>query len=79
MIIAYKRGVCVVAVYTRNVAKTKATRTIHLARSQAYPYCSRPDRKIAAAFPYGSWHVLLNHAYYGLQRLGRLLASEALT
>lgn len=37
MITAHRRGVCVVAVYTRDVAETKATRATDLGRSQGYP------------------------------------------
>lgn len=37
MITAHKRGVCVVAVYTKDVAETKATRAIDLAAAKGYP------------------------------------------
>ena len=37
MITAHKRGVCVVAVYTRDVAETKATRAMDFSRSKGYP------------------------------------------
>jgi ATP-dependent Clp protease adaptor protein ClpS len=37
MITAHKRGVCVVAVYTRDVAETKATRATEAGRSKGYP------------------------------------------
>ena len=37
MITAHKRGVCVVAVFTRDVAETKATRATDFARSKGYP------------------------------------------
>ena len=37
MLTAHTRGVCVVAVYTRDVAETKATRAVDLAREQGYP------------------------------------------
>jgi ATP-dependent Clp protease adaptor protein ClpS len=37
MITAHRRGVCVVAVYTRDVAETKATRATDLGRAQGYP------------------------------------------
>ena len=37
MITAHKRGVCVVAVYTRDVAETKATRGTEAGRSKGYP------------------------------------------
>ena len=37
MITAHKRGVCVVAVFTRDVAETKATRATEAGRSKGYP------------------------------------------
>src|SRR6266508_5628029 len=37
MITAHRRGVCVVAVYTRDVAETKATRATDAGRSKGYP------------------------------------------
>jgi ATP-dependent Clp protease adaptor protein ClpS len=37
MITAHRRGVCVVAVFTKDVAETKATRATDLARSKGYP------------------------------------------
>ncbi len=37
MITAHKRGVCVVAVYTRDVAETKSTRAMDFSRSKGYP------------------------------------------
>ncbi len=37
MITAHRRGVCVVAVYTKDVAETKATRATDMARSKGYP------------------------------------------
>jgi ATP-dependent Clp protease adaptor protein ClpS len=37
MITAHRNGVCVVAVYTRDVAETKATRATDLGRSKGYP------------------------------------------
>ena len=37
MITAHRRGVCVVAVYTRDVAETKATRATDAGRAQGYP------------------------------------------
>ncbi len=37
MITAHRRGVCVVAVYTRDVAETKATRGTEAGRSKGYP------------------------------------------
>jgi ATP-dependent Clp protease adaptor protein ClpS len=37
MLTAHKRGACVVAVYTRDVAETKATRAMDFSRSKGYP------------------------------------------
>ena len=37
MLTAHKRGACVVAVYTRDVAETKATRGTEAGRSKGYP------------------------------------------
>jgi ATP-dependent Clp protease adaptor protein ClpS len=37
MMTAHRRGVCVVAVYTRDVAETKATRGTEAGRSKGYP------------------------------------------
>jgi ATP-dependent Clp protease adaptor protein ClpS len=37
MITAHRRGACVVAVYTKDVAETKATRGTEAGRSQGYP------------------------------------------
>ena len=37
MITAHKRGVCVVAVFTKDIAETKATRATDMGRSKGYP------------------------------------------
>jgi ATP-dependent Clp protease adaptor protein ClpS len=37
MITAHRRGACVVAVYTKDVAETKATRGTEAGRSKGYP------------------------------------------
>src|SRR5437764_6259168 len=37
MITAHRRGVCVVAVFARDVAETKATRATEAGRSKGYP------------------------------------------
>ena len=37
MITAHQRGVCVVAVYTKDVAETKATRATDAGRAKGYP------------------------------------------
>jgi ATP-dependent Clp protease adaptor protein ClpS len=37
MITAHQRGVCVVAVFTKDVAETKATNAVDAARQQGYP------------------------------------------
>ena len=37
MITAHQRGVCVVAVFTKDVAETKATRATDTGRARGYP------------------------------------------
>jgi len=37
MITAHRKGTCVVAVYARDIAETKATRATDLGRSKGYP------------------------------------------
>jgi ATP-dependent Clp protease adaptor protein ClpS len=37
MITAHRRGVCVVAVFTKDVAETKATRATDMAKAQGFP------------------------------------------
>ena len=37
MITAHRRGVCVVAVYAKDIAETKATRGTDMGRSKGYP------------------------------------------
>jgi len=37
MLTAHRRGCCVVAVYTREIAETKATQAIDMAARQGYP------------------------------------------
>ena len=37
MMTAHRRGVCVVAVYTKDIAETKATRATDAGRAQGYP------------------------------------------
>ena len=37
MITAHKRGVCVVAVFAKDIAETKATRATEAGRSKGYP------------------------------------------
>jgi ATP-dependent Clp protease adaptor protein ClpS len=37
MMTAHKRGVCVVAVFTKDIAETKATRATDAGRSKGYP------------------------------------------
>jgi ATP-dependent Clp protease adaptor protein ClpS len=39
MMTAHRRGVCVVAVYTRDVAETKATEGTEAGRRAGYPLC----------------------------------------
>jgi ATP-dependent Clp protease adaptor protein ClpS len=37
MMTAHRRGICVVAVFTKDMAETKATRATDLARKEGYP------------------------------------------
>ena len=37
MLTAHRRGVCVIAVYTRDVAETKAKEATELGQSKGYP------------------------------------------
>lgn len=37
MIVAHTRGTCIVAVYTRDVAETKATQGTEMGRQEGYP------------------------------------------
>ena len=37
MVTAHQKGVCVVAVYTKDIAETKATRATDAGRAQGYP------------------------------------------
>jgi ATP-dependent Clp protease adaptor protein ClpS len=37
MITAHKRGVCVVAVFAKDIAETKATRATEAGRAKGYP------------------------------------------
>src|SRR5215212_2915412 len=37
MMTAHRRGACVIAVYTRDVAETKATEAMDLAKNKGYP------------------------------------------
>ena len=45
MMTAHKRGVCVVAVFTKDVAETKATEATELGRSAGYPlaFTTQPE------------------------------------
>ncbi len=45
MLTAHRRGACVVAVYTKDVAETKATRGTEAGRSKGYPllFTSEPE------------------------------------
>ena len=45
MMTAHRRGVCVVAVYAKDVAETKATRATKRAAARAIPSCSPPNRR----------------------------------
>jgi ATP-dependent Clp protease adaptor protein ClpS len=43
MITAHQRGVCVVAVFTKDVAETKATRATEAGRAKGYPLLFTTD------------------------------------
>ena len=43
MITAHRRGVCVVAVFTKDVAETKATRATDAGRAKGYPLLFTTD------------------------------------
>jgi ATP-dependent Clp protease adaptor protein ClpS len=45
MLTAHQRGACVVAVYTRDVAETKAMRAMDFSRSKGYPllFATEPE------------------------------------
>src|SRR5258708_13918874 len=47
MVTAHRRGTCIVAVYTKDVAETKATRATEAGRSNGYPllYATDPQDK----------------------------------
>src|SRR3974377_229824 len=47
MMTAHQRGVCVVAVYTRDVAETKATRATEAGRAKGYPlmFTTEPEEQ----------------------------------
>ena len=46
MITAHKRGACVIAVYTRDVAETKAKEATELGKSKGYPlfFTTEPEQ-----------------------------------
>jgi ATP-dependent Clp protease adaptor protein ClpS len=46
MITAHRRGVCVVAVFTKDVAETKATKATEASRSKGYPlqFATEPEQ-----------------------------------
>src|ERR1700728_886343 len=45
MMTAHRRGACVVAVYTKDVAEGKATNATDAGRRKGYPLLSRPSRR----------------------------------
>src|SRR5207245_11661568 len=49
MITAHRRGVCVVAVFTKDVAETKATRATDAGRAKGYPLLlpTEPEERVA--------------------------------
>jgi ATP-dependent Clp protease adaptor protein ClpS len=48
MMTAHRRGACVIAVYTRDVAETKAKEATELGKSKGYPRSSPPSQKSRA-------------------------------
>src|SRR2546423_1465940 len=59
MLTAHRRGACVIAVYTKDIAETKATEAMELAKSKGYPLafstepeeCPPPTRAEGHALP----------------------------
>jgi ATP-dependent Clp protease adaptor protein ClpS len=49
MMTAHRRGVCVVAVFTKDVAEAKEPTRRMPGAARAIPYCSRPSRRNKAA------------------------------
>ena len=45
MLAAHQQGTCVVAVYTKEVAETKATQATELGRDQGYPLAFTTERE----------------------------------
>jgi len=45
MLTAHRKGACVVAVYTREVAETKATAATDMGRRRGYPLASTTERE----------------------------------
>ncbi len=45
MMTAHRKGACVVAVYTKDVAETKATQATELGRSQGFPLTFTTERE----------------------------------
>ena len=50
MMTAHRRGVCVVAVYARDIAESKATRATDLGRSKGYPLLFTTEPEESGAF-----------------------------
>ena len=48
MLTAHRQGACVIAVYARDIAETKATEAMDLARARAIRSRSRPNRRSRA-------------------------------
>src|SRR5205807_9134208 len=51
MITAHRRGVCVVAVYTKDVAESKATRGTDAGRSKGYPLMFTTEPHASLIYP----------------------------
>jgi len=52
MITAHKRGACVVAVYAKDVAETKATRATDAGRAKGYPlmFTTEPEEEVCPSW-----------------------------
>src|ERR1700682_2994391 len=55
MMTAHRRGACVIAVYTRDVAETKAKEATELGKSKGYPlfFTTEPEEEAAQSCKFG--------------------------
>ena len=67
MMTAHQRGACVIAVYSRDVAETKAKEATEMGRAKAIRCISRPRRRSRRAKP---------NAYTGARRAGAAFAAK---